>query len=425
MCGEKDGGIGWDFFEEIDENCPFSLERLHDMLVVDNLVIHVDGWSKMLKRQLEALNGHVDASTKTAGGGKNYFHRTLRSVKARWISRYHSGMSAPSEAIPTLERTPRPGKSIVVQDLKCFGPGSSSVPMDIWNAKKYCKSLARRHYENFSITSLLVPAAIRQDFYNIYAYCRWSDDLADEIGNTTDSLLLLDWWRTELRACFLGNATHPVFVALNETISKHALSIDNFENLLDAFVQDQTVVRYASQLQVIEYCRGSANPVGRILLQLASVEDANALTLSDRICTGLQIANFCQDIREDAVNGRVYLPKDLWQRFQVTEPEILAGQSTGNLRYALKVWVDLARTCLVSGLPLVKITPRWLARDIQLFTRGGLTILNNIARSDYNVWDQPIQVSKKQKLSLLVRAILFPRSIHVTQLVCPQGSKSV
>lgn len=334
-------------------------------------------------------------------------------------------MSAPSEAIPTLDRTPKPGKNIVVEDLTRFGPGTSSVPMDIRNAKNYCKSLARRHYENFSIASYLVPAAIRQDFYNIYAYCRWSDDLADEIGNTEDSLLLLDWWRTELRACFSGTATHPVFVALKETIVKHALSIDPFEKLLDAFVQDQTVTRYASQMQVMDYCRGSANPVGRILLQLANVKDENAVTLSDRICTGLQIANFCQDIREDALTGRIYLPKDLWQRFQVTEPEILAGRSTDNLHYALKVWVDLARTCLVSGLPLVKITPRWLARDVQLFTRGGLAILNNIARSNYNVWDQPIHVSKKQKVSLLVRAVLFPRTIHVPQLVSSQGSKSV
>lgn len=334
-------------------------------------------------------------------------------------------MSAPSEAVPTADPPSRPGKNIVVEDLKLFGPNASHAPMDLRDAKKYCKSLAQRHYENFSVASLLVPTAIRQDFYNIYAYCRWSDDLADEIGNTTDALLLLDWWRSELQSCILGKAVHPVFIALKETISKHALSADNFENLLNAFVQDQTVTRYASQLEVFEYCRGSANPVGRILLQLANVKNENALVLSDRICSGLQIANFCQDIRLDARIGRVYLPNDLWTRFQVTEREILAGLPTDNLRFALKVWVELARTCLVSGLPLVKITPRWLARDIQLFARGGLAILNNIAHANYNVWDEPIQVSKKQKLKLLVLAILFPRSIKIPQLVSVQGSKSV
>ncbi len=333
-------------------------------------------------------------------------------------------MSASSEAVPTLHRPPRPGKNIVVEDLKSFGPGTAAKTMEVRAAKKYCKSLAQRHYENFSVASLLVPAAIRQDFYNIYAYCRWSDDLADEIGNSTDSLFLLDWWRTELKSCFIGKVSHPVFVALNETISRHALSMDNFENLLNAFVQDQTVTRYSSQLQVIEYCRGSANPVGRILLQLAGVNGDKELTLSDSICTGLQIANFCQDIRQDALDGRIYLPKALWHRFQLTEAEILAGKSTANLCYALKVWVDMARTCLVSGLPLVKMTPRWLARDIQLFTRGGLAILNNIASSNYNVWSETIQVTKKQKLTLLIKAILFPRSIQVSQLASSQGSKS-
>lgn len=315
------------------------------------------------------------------------------------------------------------GKSIVIEDLQLFGPSVSVPSVDLVQAEKYCKTLAKRHYENFSVASLLVPATIRQDFFNIYAYCRWSDDLADEIGNSADSLRLLDWWRTELHSCFSGTATHPVYIALRKTISTHSLSIENFEKLLDAFVQDQCVTRYSSQLEVIEYCRGSANPVGRILLQLARVEGPRAMKLSDLICTGLQIANFCQDIREDALQGRIYLPRDLWQRFQLTESEILSGHATENLRFALKVWVELARTQLVSGLPLVQLTPRWLARDIQLFTRGGLSILNNIASANYNVWAKPIEVSKRQKLALLIRSVLSPRSIQVADLTCPQGSK--
>jgi len=322
------------------------------------------------------------------------------------------------------EQPHRPGKRIVVEDLKRFGPNVPYEPIPVDQAKKYCKSLAKRHYENFSVASLLVPSSIRQDFYNIYAYCRWSDDLADEIGNAANSIELLEWWRSELRACFSGTANHPVLVALKQTIADHSLTIENFEHLLAAFVIDQTVTRYRSQLDIFEYCRGSANPVGRILLELARVKDPVALTLSDRVCSGLQIANFCQDLRQDALIGRIYLPKDLWERFQVTESEVLAGERTDNLCLALKVWVELARTSLVSGLPLVKLTPRWLARDIQLFVRGGLSILDNIARADFNVWDQPITVSKKQKLALLVRAILRPRSIQVTELARPRGYKS-
>lgn len=323
-----------------------------------------------------------------------------------------------------LEQPQRTGKKIVVEDLQRFGPNVPYEPMVVGMAQKYCKSLAKRHYENFSIASLLVPSAIRQDFYNVYAYCRWSDDLADEIGNAANSIQLLEWWRSELRACFSGTAKHPVFVALKQTILNHSLTLENFEHLLDAFVQDQTVTRYRSQLDIFEYCRGSANPVGRILLQLARVKDPAALPLSDRVCSGLQIANFCQDLRQDALIGRIYLPKDLWVRFQITESEVLAGKRTDNLCLALKVWVELARTSLVSGLPLVKHTPRWLARDIQLFVRGGLSILDNIARADFNVWDQPINVSKKQKLALLLRAVISPRSIQVSELARPRGSKS-
>lgn len=317
----------------------------------------------------------------------------------------------------------RTGQKIVVEDLKLYGPNVPYATISNEQAKKYCKSLAKRHYENFSIASLLVPSAIRQDFYNVYAYCRWSDDLADEFGNAESSIPLLEWWRTELHACFSGTAKHPVFVALKQTIAAHSLTIENFEHLLDAFLQDQTVTRYRSQLDIFEYCRGSANPVGRILLQLARVTDPAALTLSDRVCSGLQIANFCQDLRQDALIGRIYLPKDLWARFQITELELLAGKRSDNLCLALKVWVELARTSLVSGLPLVKLTPRWLARDIQLFVRGGLSILDNIARANFNVWDKPINVSKKQKLALLMRAMISPRSIQVTELASPRSPK--
>ena len=334
-------------------------------------------------------------------------------------------MSSPSEAVFTSKHPLRAGGNIVIGDLQLYGPKATKPPMEVELAKKYCKSLARRHYENFSVASLLVPALIRQDFYNIYAYCRWSDDLADEIAYAADSLQLLKWWRSELHDCFSGRAKHPVFVALKETIVKHSLSSENFEHLLDAFVQDQSVTRYHSQLEVLEYCRGSANPVGRILLQLARVNDAKAMTLSDRICSGLQIANFCQDIRQDALKGRVYLPKDVWKRFEVTESEILAGKASDNLRLAVKVWVDLARTYLVSGLPLVQLTPRWMARDIQLFARGGLTILDNISRANFNVWDRPIEVSKRQKLELLFRAIVLPRSIQVAELASVREFHSV
>ncbi len=331
-------------------------------------------------------------------------------------------MSSPSEATSPIEHPARAGQSAVAADLQRFGPSATHAIVEMQQARKYCKSLAMKHYENFSVASILLPASLRQDFYNIYSYCRWSDDLADEIGDTSESLRLLSWWRLELRHCFSGVAKHPVFVALADTIQSHSLTIELFEHLLDAFVQDQSVTRYKSQLELLDYCRGSANPVGRILLKLAHVEEISALQLSDRICSGLQIANFCQDMRQDAQKDRIYMPSDLWQRFQITEAEILAGLPTVHLQFAMKVWVELARTMLVGGLPLVKLTPRWLARDIQLFARGGLTILNNIAKSNFNVWTEPIEVTKKQKVALLLRAMMFPRSVQVAELGRKRGS---
>jgi len=334
-------------------------------------------------------------------------------------------ISDASFAKPMPDPHRRTGHRIVLEDLSRFGPDSVFPCVPLEAANRYCKSLATRHYENFSVASLLVPRRVRQDFYNVYSYCRWSDDLADEMDNRQDSLRLLNWWRAELSDCFSGDARHPVFIALRETILRHSLSIDPFENLLDAFVQDQSVVRYESAQDLLDYCQGSANPVGRILLQIGNVFQADAFALSDEICTGLQLANFCQDFQTDALRGRIYLPMEAWSSSGLTESAILSGKRSQNLESALADWVVSARTHLINGLPLVRSTPRWLSRDIQLFARGGLTILDNISRNHFNVWTNAINVSKSQKLRLLARAVLFPRSTHVADLARPSGTSPV
>jgi squalene synthase HpnC len=329
-------------------------------------------------------------------------------------------MSSPREAVETHVRTARAGQSIVVNDLKRFGPQVSAAPLSLKQAENYCKSLAQRHYENFSVASILVPKSIRQDFFNVYAYCRWSDDLADEVSQSSEAIRLLAWWRTELHRCFRGAATHPVFVAIQATCRQHLLTMEPFEDLLDAFTQDQSVTRYETDGELYDYCRRSANPVGRILLQLARVDSPDAVRLSDRVCTGLQIANFCQDLQRDSQKNRIYLPRERWLRYPITEAEILAGVATPQLRIALKDWVSTAWIYLADGLSLSQHGPRWLARDVQLFARGGLTILENIARSGFNVWGQPIEVTRKQKFALLIRAILQPRSKRLpTRLSSP------
>jgi squalene synthase HpnC len=318
-------------------------------------------------------------------------------------------MSPPLEATTIANLPKRAGQNIVLDDLSRFGPGVEYAPLSLLESQRYCKSLAKRHYENFSVASFLVPPALRQDLFTIYAYCRWSDDLADQLEDANDSLFLLQWWREELSRCFESQSSHPVFVALKNTITRHSLPREPFEHLLDAFVQDQTVNRYANDASLLEYCRGSANPVGRLLLCLSDTRTEQAFSLSDSICTGLQIANFCQDIGSDAKRGRIYLPEQRWAEQGVTESEILSGNVTDSMRGALRSWVANARSHLIAGLPLVTLTPLWLARDIQLFARGGLTILNNIEKSGFDVWTSPIEVTKFQKIALLARAIVSPR----------------
>src|SRR5438128_646938 len=159
-------------------------------------------------------------------------------------------------------------------------------------AAQYTCWLARHHYENFNVVSWFLPRHLRQHFYNVYAYCRWADDLADEVAETATALELLNWWEAELSECYAGSASHAVFIALQGTIEKFQIPIEPFSDLVTAFRQDQTVLRYANWNEVMEYCRYSANPVGRLVLYLCGYSDNERQLLSDFTCTALQLANF-------------------------------------------------------------------------------------------------------------------------------------
>ena len=175
-------------------------------------------------------------------------------------------------------------------------------------AQEYCRRLARTHYENFSVATWFLPKHLRQDFLNVYAYCRISDDLGDEVGDARAALALLDEWQAELDACYEGNPRHPVFVALAETVTKFEIPKHEFSDLLIAFRQDQTVTRFETFDDVLAYCRYSANPVGHLVLYLCGYHDAERQQLSDYTCTALQLANFWQDVSVDYGKGRIYLP---------------------------------------------------------------------------------------------------------------------
>ena len=280
-----------------------------------------------------------------------------------------------------------------------------AVAPTLEEARAWCRQLAESHYENFHVATWFLPKALRPHFHAIYAYCRISDDLGDEVGDTEQALALLDMWGRELDACYEGRARHPVFVALAETIRDCAIPKEPFADLLTAFRQDQTVTRYRTMSDVLGYCRYSANPVGRLVLYACGYADEERFKLSDATCSALQLANFWQDVRVDFKKDRVYLPQDDMQRFGVTEETIAKGIATPAFRALIDYEVDFARRLFEEGLPLIGMVGRELAVDLDLFSRGGLEILRAIERRDYDVLSARPSIAKHTKLALALRAV--------------------
>jgi squalene synthase HpnC len=272
-------------------------------------------------------------------------------------------------------------------------------------ALAYTRWLAQHHYENFHVATFLLPRRLRQDFYNVYAYCRWADDLGDEMGGRARSLELLEWWRAELDAMYAGRATHPVFVALIDTVRKHAIPRQPFADLIQAFVQDQTVARYRDWEELFGYCRYSANPVGRLVLHLCGYSDAGRQRLSDATCTALQLANFWQDVTVDLLKDRVYIPLETMERHGYTVEELCARRFTPAFREVMREAVEKARELFFEGLPLSRIVDRRLALDLDLFSRGGLRVLEKIARRDYDVLAARPAISKAERVRLLLGSL--------------------
>jgi squalene synthase HpnC len=272
-------------------------------------------------------------------------------------------------------------------------------------ARAWCKQLAESHYENFHVATWFLPKALRPHFHAIYAYCRISDDLGDEVGDTSAALALLDLWGRELDGCYEGHARHPVFVALAETIRSCSIPKRPFADLLTAFRQDQVITRYGSMQEVLEYCRYSANPVGRLVLYACGYCDEERFRLSDATCSALQLANFWQDVRVDFAKDRVYLPQDDMRRFGVSDETIAAGVATTGLRALLDYEVDFARRLFEEGLPLIGMVGKELAVDLDLFSRGGLAILRAIERQDYDVLSARPAIAKRTKMALALRAV--------------------
>ena len=278
----------------------------------------------------------------------------------------------------------------------------------VWSGSEslaYTRWLATHHYENFHVVSFLLPKRLHQDFYNVYSFCRWADDLGDEIGDKAESLRLLEWWRTELDAMYAGETRHPVFTALGGTVARYSIPKQPFADLIRAFVQDQTVPRYDTWEGVLDYCVYSANPVGRLVLYLCGYSDAERQRLSDSTCTALQLANFWQDVTVDLLKDRVYIPLEVLARNDYTVEQLFARQMNGNFRQVMIEIVERARELFLEGLPLAGMVDRRLAIDLDLFSRGGMHVLKKIEQQNYDVLGRRPAISKLERVGLLLASV--------------------
>lgn len=279
-------------------------------------------------------------------------------------------------------------------------------PAALAAAREYCRRLATSHYENFTVASWLLPRHLRQHFANVYAYCRTADDLADEQESPAQAMALLDDWEAKLDAMFAGEAQHPVFVALRDTVSEFDLSPQPFRDLLTAFRRDQSQTRYESLTDLLSYCEHSANPVGRIVLALGRCADEENVRLADSVCSGLQLANFWQDVERDYARGRIYVPQEACRRAGWEEARFTQGHCDDDFRSLLAPLVADADERLCAGYPLVGRVAPELRVPVRLFIEGGRAVLAAIRARGYDVWSRRPVISRWKKLQILARALV-------------------
>lgn len=282
-------------------------------------------------------------------------------------------------------------------------------------AQAWCKALAESHYENFHVATAFLPKPLRPHFHAVYAFCRVSDDLGDEVADTATATRLLHTWREMLDECYDAPelSRHPVFVALRPTIVACDLPKKPFADLIGAFEQDQIKTRFATLAEDEEYSVYSANPVGSLVLYLCGYRESALHALSDKTCTALQLANFWQDVGEDlSQRNRIYLPQDRMAKFGVTEADLRSGRETDGYRAMLQELCAETRAMLLKGAPLIDRVDRELAATLRLFTQGGLAILDAIAAIGYNTLSERPEVSKSAKLKLLLGAGLSKLGVH-------------
>jgi squalene synthase HpnC len=284
-------------------------------------------------------------------------------------------------------------------------------------ARRFCRAVAAGHYENFTVASLLVPPRLRQHLANVYTFARWADDLADEAASPAAATAALADWRKGLEACFAGQPRHPVYIALAETVGATGLSREPFDDLIDAFAQDQVKTRYATRADLVDYCRRSANPVGRIVLALEGCRDPDLVAMSDAICTGLQLVNFWQDITRDRLAGRIYLPAEDMARHGVDEPLLAAPVAGAEVRALLADLVAWGRESFAAGAGLPGLAPQPLRPAIAMFLAGGRAVADAIEAAGFDTLASRPTVGRLVKLRLAGRAAVAAAGARLRETV--------
>jgi len=289
-----------------------------------------------------------------------------------------------------------------------------STASDPAAAESFTWRLAHTHYENFPVVSILLPPPLRQDFCNIYAFCRIADDLGDEIADQDESLRLLDRFRQETLSLYAGRPQTVVFTALQRTVQQHDIPIQPFLDMIDAFEQDQRVKRYDTFEQLLDYCRRSADPVGRLVLYMCGYRDDRRQQLSDRTCSALQLANFWQDIQRDLHDhDRIYLPRQTMDQFGIGEEQLRAGICTDEFRQSVRFEVDRTEAMFEEGDALLPLLSDAVRPQISLFGQGGRAILKAIRRQNYDTLTQRPALSRWQ----MGRLIFTAMAARLTQVV--------
>lgn len=327
-------------------------------------------------------------------------------------------------------RLPRSMTAATLQQLDLYGPERCET-LTVEQARAMCRRLALGRYENFSVLSAVVPADLRDDFAAVYAFCRWADDLGDEVGDRTRSLELLSWWRRELQQCFDGQPRHPVFMALRPVIDRHDLPLQPFDDLIRAFEQDQKVDRYVTWEELIDYCRLSANPVGRLVLMICGEPREETIFVNaDATCTALQLTNHWQDVRRDVLErGRIYIPREIMEEKAsdtvAFESRLIASatQGWGIDQQFLGEFRAILRACIERTWPLFEqgshLLDQIAARTqpiAWLLSAGGQHVLRQIEMWNYET------ALHRPKLGKVTRVMLVAKAWWMSRLAARQGA---